>query len=632
MWKLAFQNFKASFKNYVSLIISLAFTILILLNFQNIIYSDMFAVLGEHNKRNINIVVQTVTVVLICFMFFFVGYATNVFLTKRKKEIGIYVFMGLSNQKIGKLYAIEVSMIGFLALILGLFFGSITTKLFQMIVLALSDIAIDLKIKMTWQPFLFTIGTYLILYLFFVIKGYINILRSSVLEMVSAARKNEYVQQKAWILIIKAILGLSITGCGYYLAIKESGSSVMENVLMAVVLVIVGVYLLFGGFIPLVVQALAKTKHFLYKKERVLWINNVIFRMKKNYRTYAIVAVLMLCSVTALATSFAMKMRYEKALQFRRTYTYQLLANQTGLSEQFEQAIEEQNTVKYQSEIPMLWIPSELVDTSFQDAQYVLVSYEKIKQAAEEIGLPIEVLRPNDDEIVALNHIYLLSLLIDKSNWTITINNKTYQGIDKTEEAYLGYFQEAMNVYVVNEDEYERLLPLGAEVYSYNYCIQEIDNFEASRTALEATLDNTGENFTSLIVRDPKNSDMEWVKILYSLGIFMFLVFTLASGSILFVKLYNDAFEEKERYAVLQKIGCSPKRLKRAIAHELFVTYTAPFLVMTVSSYFSVHALEKMMSMSLLLINVVSVGVILAVFFACYLASLGIYQKNVGLE
>lgn len=632
MWKLAFQNFKVSFKNYVSLIMSLAFTILILLNFQNIIYSDMFAVLGEYNKSNINIVVQTVTVVLICFMFFFLGYATNVFLTKRKKEIGIYVFMGLSNQKIGKLYAIEVSMIGFLALILGLFFGSITTKLFQMIVLALSDIAIDLKIKMTWQPFLFTIGTYLILYLFFVIKGYINILRSSVLEMVSAARKNEYVQQKAWILIIKAILGLGITGCGYYLAIKESGSSVMENVLMAVVLVIVGVYLLFGGFIPLVVQALAKTKHFLYKKERVLWINNVIFRMKKNYRTYAIVAVLMLCSVTALATSFAMKMRYEKALQFRSTYTYQLLANQTGLSEQFEQAIEEQNTVKYQSEIPMLWIPSELVDTSFQDALYVLVSYEKIKQAAEKIGLPVEALRPNDNEIIALNHVYLLSLLTNKSNWTITINNKTYQGIDKTEEAYLGYFQEAMNVYVVNEDEYERLLPLGAEVYSYNYCIQEIDNFEASRAALEATLDNTGENFTSLIVRDPKNSDMEWVKILYSLGIFMFLVFILASGSILFVKLYNDAFEEKERYAVLQKIGCSPKRLKRAIAHELFVTYTAPFLVMTVSSYFSVHALEKMMSMSLLLINVVSVGVILAVFFACYLASLGIYQKNVGLE
>ncbi len=50
---------------------SLAFTILVLFNFQNIIYSESFAVLGEHNKEYIDMLVQTVTVVLCCFMFFF---------------------------------------------------------------------------------------------------------------------------------------------------------------------------------------------------------------------------------------------------------------------------------------------------------------------------------------------------------------------------------------------------------------------------------------------------------------------------------------------------------------------------------------------------------------------------------
>ncbi|MFR2767056.1 MAG: FtsX-like permease family protein [Thomasclavelia sp.] len=76
--------------------------------------------------------------VLGCFMLFFIWYATNVFLTKRKKEIGIYVFMGLTNQKIGKLYAIETIFLGLVALVLGVGFGIITSKLFVMITMAIS--------------------------------------------------------------------------------------------------------------------------------------------------------------------------------------------------------------------------------------------------------------------------------------------------------------------------------------------------------------------------------------------------------------------------------------------------------------------------------------------------------------
>ena len=41
MWKLAFKNFKESLKNYLSLMVSLAFTVLIFLNFQNVIDSGI---------------------------------------------------------------------------------------------------------------------------------------------------------------------------------------------------------------------------------------------------------------------------------------------------------------------------------------------------------------------------------------------------------------------------------------------------------------------------------------------------------------------------------------------------------------------------------------------------------------
>lgn len=156
MTKLAYMNFKSSFKSYLSLVISLAFTILVFFNFQNIIYSDTFATLGGMNKDYIDMLIEAVSFVLGCFMFFFIWYATNVFLTKRKKEIGIYVFMGLSNQKIGKLYMIETALIGLVALATGIIFGMITSGLFQMIMLAVSDIVVEIQFRFSIKPVVIT--------------------------------------------------------------------------------------------------------------------------------------------------------------------------------------------------------------------------------------------------------------------------------------------------------------------------------------------------------------------------------------------------------------------------------------------------------------------------------------------
>ena len=56
---------------------------------------------------------------------------------------------------------------------------------------------------------------------------------------------------------------------------------------------------------------------------------------------------------------------------------------------------------------------------------------------------------------------------------------------------------------------------------------------------------------------------------MFSVSFFVFMVFVFASGCILFMKIYNDAFEERERYRVLSKLGISQKTLNKAIANEL---------------------------------------------------------------
>lgn len=629
--KLAFINFKSSFERYLSLVVSLSFTILIFLNFQNIIYSDVFQVLGSRNKEYIDIIVQSISFVLGCFMLFFIWYAMNVFLKKRKKEIGVYIFMGLTNQRIGKLYILEMIMIGFSALIFGVGFGIITTQLFQMILLALSDIAVEINFKFSIEPILITGAVYLIIYMIFVFKGYINIVRSSIKDMISASKQNEYVRQNLVILFIKTVLGLFILIAGYYMAIKDGGQEVLGNVLIAVVLVVIGVYLLFGGFIPMIFQGLVRNKKFLYKKQRTLWINNVIFRIKKNYNTYAMVCILTLCSVTALATSFAMKNRYDNMIQFRNTYTFQFLSEKSGLRQEMQAFIEQYSKLEYASEISVVNLERSLVKSNDFNKISSFLSYSKVKQLAQEIGLEFSLEEPKDHEVIQTGHMPLLSLITEDANIEITIHGENYKQIRETKVSYLGYLQESLGFYIVNDKEYEKLKPLGEELFIYNYKISDLSKFQETKKAVDSLVKQKKESYLGRVAIDPESSEIDWIKVLYSICIFMFIVFILASGSIMFMKLYNDAFEERERYLILKKMGMEHKVLKKSIVNELRISYILPLIIMAISSYFSVHALGKMMFTNLFSINVITVLIVFVIFFLFYGISIRVYQKNAGV-
>lgn len=624
--KLSIMNFKASFKNYVSLIISLAFTVLIIFNFFNLMDSSIMESLGKINSQNIKIVIQCVIVVLSCFMFFFIWYATNVFLTKRKKEIGVYVFMGLTNQRIGKLYMLETMLIGLVALVMGIGFGILISQLFTMTLVTISDIEVNLSFEISLSAVLWSSLIYFIVYMIFVFKGYINLVRSSVLDMVSANRQNEYVKQNKVILFLKAILGIIILVLGYYYAIKEGGMETMANALLAVILVIIGVYLLFGGFIPLIYQTLASNKRFLYKKQRTLWINQIIFRMKKNYRTYAIVTVLMICALTALATGVAMHERCQMIHDFENVYTYQIFSQQANLQNEFMQVIEEHNDVQYSSYIEMLQIEGSYASTTHQENTFALIPYSQLKKLAQDSHQAFELKQPQNDEVIDLAHQYILSLITTDELEDIQIQNQVYDTIQRTTVPYLGYLQEQVSFYCVSDEEYERLKSAGASLYVYNYKIENTKMLNASVDDIQQHQDCAG-----LIKIDPQNDSTQWIQMLYPVCIFMFMVFIFASGSIIFMKLYNDAFEEKERYRVLRKIGISTKTLKAGVQKELLLTYIVPFLLMSLSSYFSVHALANMMQTDLLSVNILSVGVIAIFFVVCYGLSVVIYCQNAGI-
>ena len=412
LFKLAYSNFKRSIKNYVSLIISLSFSIFVFFNFQNIAFSGAMDVLKDRNSDYITTIIEVISIVFVIFVFFFIWYATNVFLAQRKKEIGIFTFMGLDNGKIGKMYVIEISLVALLSLIIGIGTGIIFSKLFTMILLALSNISVDVSFKLTLAPFIISISLFIVIFAIMIIKGYINIVKSSVVEMLSASKQNELKVTNGILATIKAIIGMILLIAGYYCALQVGDLTSFMYILYAVVLVIVGIYFLYDGVIPFVIYKLIGNKKYLYQKQRTLWVNNIAFRLKKNYRTYAIVTILMICSVTVLATAFAMKERYDGIAHFRDTYNYTITASKQLDEKQIADEISKTNEVEFSNSYTMLSLNDEDVSSKYTYTANGIVSYSQLKQLAKKANIDFDLPELNDNQVIQLTRLYLIDISV----------------------------------------------------------------------------------------------------------------------------------------------------------------------------------------------------------------------------
>lgn len=191
VFSIAFNNFKNNIKTYSMFFISMIFSVIILSNFLILMYGEALKVLGEANAIYTKMILQMISIILGVFMLFFIWYVSNVFLKNRKKEIGLFTFMGVDLKTIGKIYFTEMMLIGISASIIGIGVGVLFSKFFQMIIFALAGFNIDVKFAITANSMISTFIIFMTIFLLMSIKGFVNISRSKVIELLNNSRKVE---------------------------------------------------------------------------------------------------------------------------------------------------------------------------------------------------------------------------------------------------------------------------------------------------------------------------------------------------------------------------------------------------------------------------------------------------------
>ena len=118
---------------------------------------------------------------------------------------------------------------------------------------------------------------------------------------------------------------------------------------------------------------------------------------------------------------------------------------------------------------------------------------------------------------------------------------------------------------------------------------------------------------------------------LFFLGLFLGIMFLMVTVLIIFYKQISEGYDDKERFAIMEKVGMNNKEVKATISSQIRTVFILPIAAATVHVIAAYPMIEKMLSL-LNLSNVVLfrwclVGTV-AIFFVIYLIVFLITSKS----
>lgn len=604
--RFAFNNVMRNKRTYAAYFLSSAFSVMIFF---------VYAVFISHPKLadaefgHAKVAMTVAEYIIYIFSFFFVFYSVSAFLKTRKKEFGILMMHGLSKRQLNWLVFLENMIIGIGAIITGIVTGMIFANLFLLIganVLRTEK----LPFYWPWDALKLTVIAFIIL--FFVISLFTAVfIRSNrLIELLRGSAKPKQ-EPKASILLVLLAAVLLLTG--YTVSFIVKGIQVAIAMLPVVLIVIVGTYFLFSQFIVFTIRALKKNRYVYWRKTNIIAISDLAYRMKDNARMYFMVAIVSTVTICALGTfSGFMEMiqaSVKEGYPFALSYTSQQgNPDEAKHVELIEQALQQQGLDYTKLETRQIAIQTE----QGTGRKMAVVPLSDFNQFSQSIGYEAEHL--SDGELLYITDANSFniepnavkeknkatSLTLQESNITLRINKQIERNV------YSLDFLSTLTYAVVPDDVFKQINGKQERAYIAFDVPKAKDT-----TAIGKSLDEQME-FSPNYRFSSSALILDVVKEVYSLiifvGLFVSVLFFVATGSFLYFRLYSDLAEDKRHYQAISKIGLSMRELSRIATTQVAILFYAPFIVAVVHSSVAMYALHSFFNMSVLKSALIVIG------------------------
>ena len=600
LFKLSFMNLKQNIKNYGMYIFSMIFSILVFYNFRTLRYSEQFNKLQD--IKIVSVVSAMCAMVLFLFFIYFISYSSKFFIEQRKKEFGIYTFMGVENKKIALLFAGEGLLIGIIALIGGILGGILTNKLFLMALVKISNLNKVMKFEISYSAIIDTSCIFIAILIIVFIKEYITLLKTDISKLINAT--HIYQSDNSKNKTLQGLLGLIIILLAYVLIIYYKKFNIMFAVaiMATVIMVILGTVLLFKGFFTFIVGKLIDNKNFLYKNTNILSYNNIIFRIRDNNKVLAQITILITCCLTAVTVSLATRTVFTDSK--KDDYPYSIMYEGNLNDKVVEKALSKsEEAIDFELETKIIPLKTKLTYVNEAD----LISYSQVKKILKYRNLDNEnkFLKTNLKNNEAI--LIIPKSMINAFNFNVNINlgNEKIKIIDSYSMNLFGRMRNDQGTIIVNDNTYNTLKKQLKEK-EINISSITLKNFDNSKEISRYIKENSKLQVYSVDNFD--DSSYSFINAIYFIGMFLALVFIVSVGSIMYFKCISDASKDKERFDTLRKIGTSEEYINKSIYKQIGIFFLFPAIVSIIHSAVASYAVTDLFNqdwkMTMLIITI----------------------------
>ncbi|NLD20146.1 MAG: ABC transporter permease [Clostridiales bacterium] len=644
--RMALTNIKNNSKTYIPYMLSTTITVTLFYIICSLCNNDDVSKLWGGN------IIQSYMgfgqFVIAVFAVIFLFYVNSFLIKRRLGEFGLYNVLGMEKCHIARIVFWENFYVFFIAMALGFLLGIILDKLMYLIILNILNASIPLGFYISGRAIGLSLALFGVIFSLMFLNSLRLIYKTKPTELLKSDNMGEKEPKAKWIL---AILGIICLGTGYFIAVftKNPVAAVMLF-FVAVILVIIGTYLLFTAGSIALLKIMRKNKGYYYKTNHFISISSMMYRMKRNAIGLANICILSTMVLVMISVTLSMFIGVDDAFQKRYPSDYNVTSTYsdrsfdeavTGIESGLEeQGLKTKNNVTYRTLSFSLAYDDEKEEFSSDIHNY---STADIITAINDINTFIFVTLDDynkamdthealkDGEILVhstKNQLKDSSLDIFDQHFEVKKNlNSFMMNNNLVAQIASGHYVVAKDIAVL-----EKLCQYQTETYGKNAgtiqsnCFIDVaGNYEKNKDAMtdvynsvqDSVYGSDSDMSTTLIECRAAEDDTFGVDFiaLFFIGVFLGFLFIMATVLIIYYKQITEGYEDQKRFEILQNVGMSSKDVKKSINAQVLTVFFLPLIVAGVHIAFAFPFLYRIMA----LMNLYDLGLFATCTVGCFL-------------
>ena len=571
--KLAMRNVRRSFRDYGVYFLTLTFGVCLFYTFNAVKGQGAMAYLAQREHPAVEVIYVLVdvfsvfvAVVLACLIL----YANRFLLRRRKRELGIYLLLGLSQGQVSRILFLETGVIGLISLGAGLGLGVLTSFGLSALTLSMFQIGLEgmLGLSFSLKAAGKTLLSFGLIFLLVMVFSGVRVSTSRLIDLICGRRKNEVLKTRSLTLAVIQLAAGLLCLAAAYATLLTFGMAIAVAVLPICIPMLAlgtaGTLLIFRSLSGFVMKLVQGRPGLYYKNLNLFTLRQWLSKVHTTYLAQTVVCILLLLAIGITASSVGLNNTIASNSGYQAPFdiTVQNLSGDEELVD-FEQAL---NDAGFDTRENLAW-------------SYTAVFYY------------------NDPEITGVDGPSAALKVSDYDALRTRQGQPAYSGPlpRQAEDWDSGLTTGSLGLsYVLIPDEMAGALSPRRQVWSADY----MGDQEATEEELMDTILSLDVPFASWITtRLNIYQDLMGSKILtLFLGLYLGFTFLLAAAAVLALQQLSQAADNAGRYALLRRLGAEEKLVARSATQQVALAFLLPLALALVHSAVGMKAANDLIA------------------------------------